>query len=381
MTVNQAELKKTPLHSMHVDAGARLVPFAGYEMPVQYEGIKAEHLHTRKAAGLFDVSHMGQLQVSGPSAQSDLERMLPIDLDNLDVNQMCLTFLLNEQGGILDDLIITRRGDQLFTLVVNGACKYADIEHIKRHLTQSELEYFESQALLALQGPQAEKVLCSWIQDGGSIVESLSFMQGVPLQLLEGDNEFLVYVSRSGYTGEDGFEISVPNEFAMPVANSLLEQDAVQWVGLGARDTLRLEAGLCLYGHDLNEQTTPIEAGFNWSIHKSRKPGGAKAGGFLGAQKILDQIERGVSRRRRGFVVQSKKPVREGSILTDKEGLEVGIVTSGGVSPTSDRLIAMGYISTDFIDSNETDLFAIVRGKPVPLSIEPLPFVVHNYRR
>ncbi len=381
MSQEDAELRRTPLYDLHLEAGARLVPFAGYEMPVQYEGIKAEHLHTRSSAGLFDVSHMGQLLVSGATAQADLERLLPVDLDTLDRDKMCLTFLLNSEGGILDDLIITRRGDAVFSLVVNGACKHSDIAHIKAHLNDAELEYLDSQALLALQGPEAQRVLCEWIADNDSVIQSLKFMQGVPLQLSTEDSEFLAYVSRSGYTGEDGFEISVPDEFAVAVANSLLEQPSVSWVGLGARDTLRLEAGLCLYGHDLNENTTPVEAGFSWSIHKSRKAGGAKAGGFLGADLILQQLGQGVSRRRRGFIVQSRQPVREGAILSDNEGREVGHITSGGVSPSTDSLIAMGYLDAEFIAREEVQLNAMVRNKAVPVQLATLPFVENKYRR
>lgn len=374
-------LLKTPFYQMHVDADARMVPFAGYEMPVQYDGIKAEHLHTRAAAGLFDVSHMGQLLISGETAQQEIERLVPVDLDTLDQDQMCLTFLTNERGGILDDLIITKRSDHEFFLVVNGACKNDDMAHIKKHLVDAKMDYFGEQALLALQGPKACDALCRFLPDMQDVISNLTFMRGVGLNLETDEDDFDIYVSRSGYTGEDGFELSMPAEFASAIANELLSDDVVEWVGLGARDSLRLEAGLCLYGHDLDESTTPVEAGFVWSIDKSRRAGGAKEGGFLGAEVILKQMADGVSRRRRGFLVNSRVPVREGADLVNASGENIGRITSGGVAPSFDGLIAMGYIATEFLTLEHEKIFAVVRGKQHPLSIHPMPFVQAKYKR
>lgn len=381
MALDTSELAKTPFYEMHVAAGARIVPFAGYAMPVQYQGIKVEHLHTRAKAGLFDVSHMGQLLISGEAAQRELEALVPVDLDTLDQDQMCLTFLTNDQGGILDDLIITKRSECEYFLVVNGACKEHDIRHIKAHLKESSLEHFENQALLALQGPEASAVLCGFLPELAEAIEGLTFMRGVGLQLEVDSGDFDIYISRSGYTGEDGFEISVPNQYAVLIAKALLEHSAVNWIGLGARDSLRLEAGLCLYGHDLNEETTPVEAGLVWSIDQSRRNGGAKAGGFPGAEIVLAQIENGVSRRRRGLVVKGKVPVREGAELIDEHGELVGRVTSGGVAPSFNGLIAMGYLSTEYLARDNASLSAIVRGKHQPVALHDLPFLKANYKR
>ena len=375
------ELLRTPFHAMHLDAAARMVPFAGYDMPVQYQGIKAEHLHTRANAGLFDVSHMGQLLISGETAQQEIEKLVPVDLDELEKDQMCLTFLTNEQGGILDDLIITKRNDNEFFLVVNGACKHSDMAHIQKHLVDAQMDYFEEQALLALQGPKAEEVLTTILADVAQEIRDLKFMNGLGFNLQTDLGEYYLYISRSGYTGEDGFELSMPAEFASEIADQLLNHEAVEWVGLGARDSLRLEAGLCLYGHDLDETTTLVEAGFVWSIDKSRRVGGSKEGGFIGAEVTLDQMANGVSRRRRGMVVLSKVPVREGAELVSENGASVGKVTSGGVAPSFEGLIAMGYIQNDFLESEGQSLFAVVRGKLVPVEIHKMPFVEANYKR
>ena len=374
-------LLKTPFHQMHVDAGARMVPFAGYHMPVQFKGIKAEHLHTRAAAGLFDVSHMGQILISGETAQEEIEKLVPVDLDTLAQDQMCLTFLTNQKGGILDDLIITKRSDNEYFLVVNGACKQSDIAHIEKHLVNAKLDYFEEQALLALQGPKAHEALVRLLPDMADAISDLTFMQGVALNISIDGDEFDAYISRSGYTGEDGFELSIPAAHACSIAQELLACEFVEWVGLGARDSLRLEAGLCLYGHDLDETTTLVEAGFVWSIDKSRRAGGSKEGQFLGADVILSQIESGVSRRRRGFVVEGKVPVREGAELVDGQGTSVGNITSGGVGPSFNGLIAMGYVLTDFLDREETELYAVVRGKQQPLTLHKMPFVDAKYKR
>lgn len=392
MSVKSPEnLLKTACYDLHIEANGRMVPFAGYEMPVQYQGIKAEHLHCREFAGLFDVSHMGQVLVSGSDSVKELEQLMPVDLGSLELNQGCLTFLTNEQGGILDDLIITRRSETDFFIVFNGACKHGDIEHCRKYLKTSTLVYFEEQALLALQGPKAQEVLIGFLPNIVSEISSLKFKQGINIQLdIEKNNEKCeceIYLTRSGYTGEDGFEVSVPNEYVKEIARGLLENKNLQWIGLGARDSLRLEAGMCLYGHDLDEKTTPVEAGFTWSIDKSRRAGGEKEGGFLGADIILRQIEGGsssVKRKRVGFVVEGKMPVREGAEIVNQENKTVGVVTSGGFSPSLGHPILMGYIETDSLAidmEKQLPLYAVVRGKQVPILRKKMPFVPHKYVR
>lgn len=353
-----------------------MVEFAGYEMPVQYsEGILAEHLHTRAHAGLFDVSHMGQVMVSGEHCEKALEAILPVDLEALPLNHLCYTVFTNPEGGVRDDLIVTRRGNDAFMLVVNAACKMQDIAYLESQLNGCKVEYCQSDALLALQGPKAQQVLVRHGSDAESI-KSLSFMQGVATRI----NGVDCYISRSGYTGEDGFELSIPNSAVCDVAELLLADDAVQWIGLGARDSLRLEAGLCLYGHDMNEQTTPPEAGLGWSISPSRRANGAKAGGFPGAETIFAQQQTGVSKKRVGLLVEGRAPVREGSALVNDNGDDIGVVTSGGFSPTLERPIAMAYIATEYAAA-ETQVNALVRGKPRPVKVTPMPFVRHQYKR
>lgn len=374
-------LEKTPFYDIQIAAGARMVEFAGHSMPVQFQGIKNEHLHTRSAASLFDVSHMGQLSVSGASAQAELEALLPVDLDELAQDQMCLTFLTNEEGGILDDLIITRRSKETFSLVVNGACKAHDIEHISAHLVESRLEHFEHHALLALQGPKAADVLCQFIPESRDAIEALTFMHGVALKIQRKDLDCEIYLSRSGYTGEDGFEISIPGDHAEAFAKSLLSNDLLQWAGLGARDSLRLEAGLCLYGHDLDAATTPVEAGLLWAIDKARRAGGSKAGGFPGAEKIFQQIELGPPRKRQGFVVNGRIPVREGATIVNAQDQQIGRVTSGGVAPSFAGLLAMGYVDAGALVSSTAQFYAMVRGKKVELHRHKMPFVPTQYKR
>lgn len=367
-------LLTTPLHAVHVELGAKMVPFAGYDMPVQYPlGVKKEHLHTRQAAGLFDVSHMGQLRLHGVDAAAALERLVPVDVIDLPVGKQRYAIFTNPQGGILDDLMVANLGDHLF-LVVNAACKAQDIAHLTAHLPAGvHLEVIEDRALLALQGPKAAQILAQW----QPAVADMRFMDIQNLSI----NGIECIVSRSGYTGEDGFEISVPADQAVVVANALTEHPDVEWIGLGARDSLRLECGLCLYGHDLDETTTPVEASLLWAIQPVRRIGGERAGGFPGAEIILKQIEsKQVARKRIGLVGQTKAPVREGTELFDAEGNKVGIVTSGTVGPTAEQPISMGYVRADLAVIGH-ELFAEVRGKMLPMTVEKMPFVPQRYYR
>ncbi|WP_375152950.1 glycine cleavage system aminomethyltransferase GcvT [Vibrio sp. 11986-1-5] len=377
-TMNQQphsnSLLTTPLHAVHVELDAKMVPFAGYDMPVQYPlGVKKEHLHTRQAAGLFDVSHMGQLRLHGVDAAAALERLVPVDVIDLPVGKQRYAIFTNPQGGILDDLMVANLGDHLF-LVVNAACKAQDIAHLTAHLPAGvELEVLEDRALLALQGPKAAMILAQW----QPAVEQMRFMDIQNLSI----NGIECIVSRSGYTGEDGFEISVPADQAVVFAQALAEHPDVEWIGLGARDSLRLECGLCLYGHDLDETTTPVEASLLWAIQPVRRIGGERAGGFPGAEIILKQIEsKQVARKRIGLVGQTKAPVREGTELFDAEGNKVGIVTSGTVGPTAAQPISMGYVRADLAVIGH-ELFAEVRGKMLPMTVEKMPFVPQRYYR
>ncbi|EKO3713080.1 glycine cleavage system aminomethyltransferase GcvT [Vibrio metschnikovii] len=367
-------LLTTPLHAVHVELGAKMVPFAGYDMPVQYPlGVKKEHLHTRQAAGLFDVSHMGQLRLHGVDAAAALERLVPVDVIDLPVGKQRYAIFTNPQGGILDDLMVANLGDHLF-LVVNAACKAQDIAHLTAHLPAGvHLEVIEDRALFALQGPKAAQILAQW----QPAVADMRFMDIQTLAI----NGIECIVSRSGYTGEDGFEISVPADKAVAFAQALAEHSDVEWIGLGARDSLRLECGLCLYGHDLDETTTPVEASLLWAIQPVRRIGGERAGGFPGAEIILKQIEsKQVDRKRVGLVGQTKAPVREGTELFDSDGNKVGIVTSGTVGPTAEQPISMGYVRADLAVIGH-ELFAEVRGKMLPMTIEKMPFVPQRYYR
>ena len=368
-------LLKTPLHALHTELGARLVPFAGYEMPVQYAGgLIAEHRHTREAAGLFDVSHMGQLRLVGADAAAALETLMPVDVLGLGVDRQRYGLLLSDEGSILDDLMFVNRGDHLF-LIVNGACKQADIAHIQARIgDRCRVEPMPEQALLALQGPQAARVLERLVPGVGALV----FMtggafawQGAPL-----------YITRSGYTGEDGFEISLPGDRAEAFARALLAQPEVQPIGLGARNSLRLEAGLCLYGNDIGTTTTPVEAGLNWAMQKVRKGGGARAGGFPGAARVLAQLDgtQPVERQRVALMARQRVPVREPAELRNLDGQTIGQVTSGLLSPMLDKPIAMGYVRPGYAPVG-TELFAMVRGKPVPMEVVATPFVPTRYHR
>ncbi|EOG9059904.1 glycine cleavage system aminomethyltransferase GcvT [Vibrio fluvialis] len=368
------ELLITPLHALHLEVGAKMVPFAGYDMPVQYAlGVKKEHLHTREAAGLFDVSHMGQLRLHGEGAAAALETLVPVDVVDLAEGKQRYAFFTNEQGGILDDLMVANLGDHLF-VVVNAACKEQDINHLQAHLPSGvELEIIDDRALLALQGPKAAEVLAR-------LQPAVSDMLFMDIQQVQIDGIDCI-VSRSGYTGEDGYEISVPADKAEALARTLTAFEEVEWIGLGARDSLRLECGLCLYGHDLDETTTPVEASLLWAIQPVRRTGGAREGGFPGADIILSQIAtKDVSRKRVGLVGQTKAPVREGTELFDAEGAKIGIVTSGTAGPTAGIPVSMAYVRAD-LSAIGTEVFAEVRGKMLPMLVEKMPFVPQRYYR
>ncbi|WP_075990150.1 glycine cleavage system aminomethyltransferase GcvT [Vibrio fluvialis] len=368
------ELLITPLHALHLEVGAKMVPFAGYDMPVQYAlGVKKEHLHTREAAGLFDVSHMGQLRLHGEGAAAALETLVPVDVVDLAEGKQRYAFFTNEQGGILDDLMVANLGDHLF-VVVNAACKDQDINHLQAHLPSGvELEIIDDRALLALQGPKAAEVLAR-------LQPAVADMLFMDIQQVQIDGIDCI-VSRSGYTGEDGYEISVPADKAEALARTLTAFEEVEWIGLGARDSLRLECGLCLYGHDLDETTTPVEASLLWAIQPVRRTGGAREGGFPGADIILSQIAtKDVSRKRVGLVGQTKAPVREGTELFDAEGTKIGIVTSGTAGPTAGIPVSMAYVRAD-LSAIGTEVFAEVRGKMLPMLVEKMPFVPQRYYR
>lgn len=376
MTAPATDLKTTPLNALHLELGARMVPFAGYSMPVQYPaGLIAEHRHTRTAAGLFDVSHMGQLRLVGPDAAAAFETLIPVDVLGLGVGKQRYGLLLNEDGGILDDLMFFKESEDSLFVIVNGACKVADLAHIEARIGQRcQVLPLPERGLLALQGPQAATVLAR-LAPG---TEELVFMTGGNFRIAGAD----CFVTRSGYTGEDGFEISVPAGEAEALARALLAQPEVAPIGLGARNSLRLEAGLCLYGNDLDTTTTPSEAGLNWAIQKVRRTGGARAGGFPGAGVVLAQIDDPslLARKRVGLVATERVPVREPAPLENMDGQAVGQVTSGLLSPTVNQPIAMAYVRPDYAAPG-TELFAIVRGKPVPMKVAATPFVPPRYFR
>ena len=366
-------LLRTPLYDLHVELGGRMVPFAGYEMPVQYPaGILKEHQQTRNHAGLFDVSHMGQVKLTGSGAAAAIERIVPVDVIDLAVNRQRYALFTNEKGGILDDLMITNAGDHLL-VVVNAACKKQDVAHMRRHLAgDCEIQPLDDRALLALQGPAAGEVMASLAPASSQMV----FMTAARLTMAGAD----CFVTRSGYTGEDGFEISVAADQAEAVARVLLAHEQVAPVGLGARDSLRLEAGLCLYGQDIDTTTTPVEASLLWAIQKVRRSGGEREAGFPGADVILKQITDGVSRKRVGIQPQGRVPVREGSELLDSDGNPAGRVTSGGFGPTIGAPVAMGYVDIEFARP-DTELHALVRGKHHPVRVVKTAFVEQHYYR
>ncbi len=366
-------LLHTPLHALHLELGAKMVPFAGYAMPVQYpRGLIAEHRQCREAAALFDVSHMGQLRLVGPDAAAALETMVPVDVVDLGLHKQRYALFTNPEGGLMDDLMVTRREDDLF-VVVNAGCKAQDTEHLLTHIGQRcVVQPLPERALLALQGPQAVAVLAR-LNPG---VAALTFMTGGHLELAGAS----CYVTRSGYTGEDGFEISVHESQAVALARQLLAHPECQAAGLGARDTLRLEAGLCLYGHDIATHTTPIEAGLTWAIQKVRRPGGARAGGYPGAAVIESQLAQGAAKKRVGLVATERVPVREGTSLVDAAGQLLGQVTSGTLAPGVNQAIAMAYLPTALAQAGQ-EVFAEVRGKRVAMKVSPMPFAPHRYHR
>jgi aminomethyltransferase len=371
-------LQKTPLYELHQEFGAKLTEFAGYQMPVQYGlGILGEHQHTRTKAGLFDVSHMGQVILSGRSYKEialAFEKLLPMDVLGLEAGRQRYGFLTTDSGGILDDLMFSNRGDHIF-VVLNAACKGSDIMHLKSQLEPDiTVQEIEDRALIALQGPASEAVL----GELNPQIKKMKFMDVETLPIGGAD----CWVSRSGYTGEDGFEISIPAEAAESVTREILSNKIVEFIGLGARDSLRLESGLCLYGHDIDEATTPVEASLTWAIQKARQANGSRNGGFIGSEIILNQLDNGTDKKRVGFLPQTRAPMREGveifSTETSKE--VIGKITSGGYGPTVGHPIAMGYIDSKYMRSND-DLYGELRGKRLPIKVSKMPFVPLNFKR
>ena len=394
MSAADTELLKTPLHDLHVELGARMVPFAGYSMPVQYPaGLMAEHKHTREAAGLFDVSHMGQIKLVGANAAAAFESLMPVDVMGLGVDKQRYGLLLTDEGTIIDDLMFVnwgdpekapgehrprasgeREGPQLFA-IVNGACKVGDIAHLQAKIgDHCQVLPMPERGLLALQGPKAVDALKRLVPG----VEQLVFMTGGAFAWNGAD----LYITRSGYTGEDGFEISIHGSQAEAFARALLAQPEVAPIGLGARNSLRLEAALCLYGNDIDTTITPVEAGLNWAMQKVRRTGGERAGGFPGANVVLAQLDgsQPVSRKRVALIAKERVPVREPAPLENLDGQTIGRVTSGLISPTLNQPIAMGYVETDYVTVG-TEVFAMVRGKPVPMVVSATPFVPTRYHR
>ena len=385
-------LLTTPLNALHIELGARMVPFAGYSMPVQYPaGLMAEHQHTRTAAGLFDVSHMGQLRLVGPDAATAFETLMPVDVIDLAVGKQRYGLLLTDEGTIMDDLMFFNKGNNEIFVIVNGACKVGDIAHIRARIgNRCEVITMPDYALLALQGPHAVTAL-SRLAPG---VEKLVFMTGGNFTINTGTQKIDVFLTRSGYTGEDGFEISVHNDHADALARALLAQPEVKPIGLGARNSLRLEAGLCLYGNDIDTTTTPVEASLLWAMQKVRRAGGAREGGFPGATKIgaapalstgsngQNTPEKGTknARKRVGLIAQERIPVRDHTELQDGAGNRIGEVTSGLLGPTIDKCVAMGYVDSAF-SALGSQVVAIVRGKPVPMLVSAMPFVPTHYFR
>ncbi|KAB2885886.1 MAG: glycine cleavage system aminomethyltransferase GcvT [Albidovulum sp.] len=373
-----ADLERTVLHGLHLSLGAKMVPFAGYDMPVQYPmGVLKEHLHARAAAGLFDVSHMGQILLTSRSGRVEdaaraLERLVPVDVLGLKEGRQRYAMFTDEAGGILDDLMVANRGDHLF-LVVNAACKAADFAHLKAGLPDCDVGLVEGRALLALQGPKAEAALARLVPDAAE----LKFMD---VAIRQWDTAEL-WISRSGYTGEDGFEISVPDRFAVALAERLLAMEEVAPIGLGARDSLRLEAGMCLYGHDIDRTTTPVEANLTWAIQKARRAGGAREGGFPGAARILKELADGPMRLRVGLRPEGRAPMREGTEIyagTDG-GAPIGRVTSGGFGPSIEAPMAMAYLPATLAEGDT--VYGDVRGRRLPAVVAALPFHPTNYKR
>ena len=385
MSAPPESLVTTPLNALHIELGARMVPFAGYSMPVQYpSGLMAEHHHTRNAAGLFDVSHMGQLRLAGPNAAAAFETLIPMDVVDLPVGKQRYGLLLTDEGTIMDDLMFFNKGDDEIFVIVNGACKAGDIAHIQAKIGhRCQVIPMPEMALLALQGPLAVVAL-SRLATG---VEKLVFMTGGDFAIDTGSQKIDVFLTRSGYTGEDGFEISVHASHADALARALLAQTEVKPIGLGARNSLRLEAGLCLYGNDIDTTTNPVEANLLWAMQKVRRAGGAREGGFPGATKILAALASATgaggtngTRKRVGLIAMERIPVREHTELQDSAGKRIGEITSGLLGPTIDKCVAMGYVDAAFAPLG-TRVNAIVRGKPVPMEVSSMPFVPTRYYR
>jgi len=375
--LEQTDLKRLGLHDLHVGLGGKMVPFAGYEMPVQYPaGVMKEHLHTRAAAGLFDVSHMGQVILRPKAGMAALcagfEALMPVDVAGVPAGRQRYGLFTNETGGIEDDLMFANRGDHLF-VVVNAACKEADVAHMRAHLgAVAEVEFISDRALLALQGPGAEAALAGLLPD----VAAMRFMD-VAVMACDGAE---IWLSRSGYTGEDGFELSIPEGRALDFAEKLLARPGVMPIGLGARDSLRLEAGLCLYGHDIDDGTSPVEAGLTWAIQKVRRAGGERAGGFPGAERILRELAEGPERCRVGLRPEGRAPMREGVELFAVDGTPLGRVTSGGFGPSVEAPVAMGYVPASYANIG-TAVMGEVRGKRLPVTVVPMPFHPTTYKR
>lgn len=368
-----SQLKRTPLYDLHLELGAKMVPFASYEMPVQFPlGVKKEHEHTRTACGLFDVSHMGQILLRGPRPAEALETLVCADIVGIPEGMQRYALFTSQEGGILDDLMVARRDDHLY-LVVNAACKDQDVALLDMGLDDEHQVEVLERGLLALQGPKAADVMRRHCPEACEMVfmqQGEFEMAGVP-----------VWISRSGYTGEDGFEISVPSDKAEALARRLLAEEEVEAIGLGARDSLRLEAGLCLYGHDIDTETTPVEAGLIWAIGKARRHGGERPAGFPGADVILHQVDaKDHVRKRVGLMGEGRAPVREGAELYSAEGQHIGKVTSGGFGPSVGKPVALGYVDIRHAEIGMT-LYAEVRGKRLPMVISKLPFVAPGYYR
>ena len=368
------QIRTTSLYQMHLDAGAKMVPFAGYEMPVSYPlGIKKEHIHTREKAGLFDVSHMGQIRLVGKNAKKALESLVPVDIIDLPLMKLRYALFTNKDGGVMDDLMVTSLGDEDLFLVVNAACKEADFEHLLNTIgVECKVEFLEDVALLALQGPKAHEVLAEIAPS----TSEMTFMTAKQLVI----NGIDCFITRSGYTGEDGFEISLLAKDAEELAKLLLSNVEVEWVGLGARDSLRLEAGLSLYGHELDNDHSPVESSLNWALSKVRRTGGEREGNYLGDNIIMSHLNEGSESKVVGLQPEGRMPVRDGALIEDELGNEAGQVTSGGFGPSINRPIAIARIKKNYIE-NQSKLFALVRDKKIAVEIVKLPFIKQNYYR
>ena len=368
------QILTTPLYQMHLDAGAKMVPFAGYEMPVSYPlGIKKEHIHTREKAGLFDVSHMGQIRLVGANSKKALESLVPVDIIDLPLMKLRYALFTNKSGGVMDDLMVTNLGDEGLFLVVNAGCKNADFAHLQSTIGDDcKVEFLEDVALLALQGPKAHEVL----SEIAPSTSEMTFMTARQLLI----NGMDCLITRSGYTGEDGFEISVSAKDAEELAKLLLSNTEVEWVGLGARDSLRLEAGLSLYGHELDNDHSPVESSLSWALSKARRTGGVREGNYLGADIIMSHLDEGVESKVVGLQPEGRMPVRDGALIEDELGNHVGQVTSGGFGPSINRPIAIARLKMHYIETY-SKLFALVRDKKIEVEIVDLPFVKQNYYR